>query len=726
MNHDRRGLPASRVALLFLCVVLGGHSTFAQEKHAGRKGRHQAFLWLDRGFSASDELVGALRDLGIAGTNVAGTAPATVQGRHGIPFYVDHVAGKGFLYLPDASWEEDREAWQADQELRPRPRRPSLRSADALGRALARIDEVLDALGHARPIALSLDDEISIGRRNVPIDLGYEAPMIAAFREHLRKRYPDDQALARAWDIEPTPLAEVEPFSTQAIRKREFLKESLHQNFAPWADYREFLDEDFARVVAELVRRVRLRTGATPVGFTGGEAPHPFSGVDWARLLELVDFCEPYDVGGSRELVRSFAREDALVMRTLFEDPRHPRANEHEIWDYFLRGDRGLILWAASRVFAAPDDLAPSAWAERLAPTLRAVSAPGLDGFLAARPPAPRIAILESQASDRLHWMFDSRSDGPAWIHRLGSYEQEHASQNLCREAWQKLLEDLHLDYEHVSTLRLDRRRLAPYDVVILPRAIALSDREGRILEDFARRGTLIADCQTGLFDEQLRARPQGLLDELFGITRRNRLVNLQEDRPIDRGLDGPPGLRLAEPGIEVGRGAGSTMRFGKIPAMVTRRHGNRGRSVYLNLLVQDYLEQRLRGSGEALLDELRGVFRMTRVHATVEVRGRDLTSPPLRVFRRHDDDADYLALLWNWRQSARALAKDELEALKPTTIDLLLPTATSIELIVGREQRVETSNDAPRRRSSITLEIDPFAPVILRLEGLSDDVRDR
>ncbi len=98
----------------------------------------------------------------------------------------------------------------------------------------------------------------------------------------------------------------------------------------------------------------------------------------------------------------------------------------------------------------------------------------------------PKIAVLESQASNRLHWMLDSRWDGRSWTERGSSYEQRNTSQNRNREGWQKLLEDLHYDYRHISPSLLTGPLIKQFEVLILPRAIALSDAEIQAIKEFA------------------------------------------------------------------------------------------------------------------------------------------------------------------------------------------------------------------------------------------------
>src|SRR5204863_285464 len=59
------------------------------------------------------------------------------------------------------------------------------------------------------------------------------------------------------------------------------------------------------------------------------------------------------------------------------------------------------------------------------------------------------------------------------------------------------------------------------YRALILPRTLALSDREAAAIRDWVGRGgTLIADYLPGAFDEHCKGRATGALDEVFGVQR--------------------------------------------------------------------------------------------------------------------------------------------------------------------------------------------------------------
>ena len=70
---------------------------------------------------------------------------------------------------------------------------------------------------------------------------------IRAFREWAESRYSSLQALNREWDTRFKDWGEVKPsFDLEEVIERD--ERSATLNFAPWADYREFLEYQFAEM----------------------------------------------------------------------------------------------------------------------------------------------------------------------------------------------------------------------------------------------------------------------------------------------------------------------------------------------------------------------------------------------------------------------------------------------------------------------------------------------
>lgn len=87
--------------------------------------------------------------------------------------------------------------------------------------------------------------------------------------------------------------------------------------------------------------------------------------------------------------------------------------------------------------------------------------------------------------------------------------------------AFRAALEE-HLALDLVNDWDLTPERLEPYSVLILPHAAALSSAQCEAIRTYVREGGgLVATCETSLFDELGRPRPDFALADLFGVSYR-------------------------------------------------------------------------------------------------------------------------------------------------------------------------------------------------------------
>lgn len=703
------------VALLLVSWLSWPSSTLGQAEDSAHHERYRSFLWMLDAPKLDARFFAHLDALGVSGTNVAGTAESAPHGRHRRPFYVDHTAGKGTLYLRDETWEPLRKDFLAGNLMTGVRRPVCLASPDDMAAAFQRIQEVVRQARANKPTAYALDDEISVSRRETPLDLCHGDETLARFRRFLLETYGSAPAVGAAWDTLVTDIEEVVPPTTHAIRRREFLREPSSWNLVPWADHREFMERELTRSIEELARAVRAEDPGVPVGFTGGGAPSPFSGLDWGRVLSHVDFIEPYDAGGTRELVRAFARPKTLVYRTLFPSPAGAHINRHELWDYFLRGDHGVILWSSRHWFTDADAARPTDLAKALAPTLKELDGPVARAWMRATPEPAQVAVVESQPSNHLHWMLDSRWEGRSWVHRTTSWEIAHSSQSATREAWQKLLEDARIPYTHVDARRLGRLDLERYKVLILPRTIALSERSAAAVKAFARRGTVIADCQLGLFTERLAGLDAGRLDRLFGVKRKDRRMQLRGKTAKGPAPRRAPAFNFAEPGLRPDTGRAIVDEHDHA-AIIERRHGKHGRTLYLNLIVLRYLEDRTGPSGRWLRRLIRRFVEDAGIEPSLAYITTDRDTP-LRVFTRRSEDGTLIAVHTNQRTTTIPFE----DTFERDSVRILI-SASKGHAIVPMRTREDVE-----RAPTLRLEVASDEPVIVRIvDALPDRAKVR
>jgi hypothetical protein len=81
-----------------------------------------------------------------------------------------------------------------------------------------------------------------------------------------------------------------------------------------------------------------------------------------------------------------------------------------------------------------------------------------------------------------------------------------------------------HLPLNLINDWDLNAKELAKYRVVMLPNSAALSDNQVTALREYVRNGGgLVATCETSMFDELGRPRPDFALADVFGVNYKGR-----------------------------------------------------------------------------------------------------------------------------------------------------------------------------------------------------------
>lgn len=244
-------------------------------------------------------------------------------------------------------------------------------------------------------------------------------------------------------------------------------------------------------------------------GLEGGQIAGT-GGWDYSRLAPAVDVMEIYEAGSNVAMARAF-NPRLKILATSFEGGP---AGLWRIWRSLLGGGAGLVIWDDAVDLVAADGT-PSPRAQEMAPVLREIGA-GLGAQLVAgRISHDRVAVLYSGASQRVRWLLDRRAGGPAWSAR-GS-EAEGVEDDASRRSLRPVMASLsHLGVQprFMSSEQLEAGALrsAGADarplLLVLPHAIALSDREAAEIATFANAGgTVLADGEPGRYDDHGRRR---------------------------------------------------------------------------------------------------------------------------------------------------------------------------------------------------------------------------
>lgn len=570
-----------------------------------------------------------LRRLGVRGSLAyrMHAARFTTLQTAGVPYYVENIGRQFFsrYHIEKGLWERTLAAIEKDPDAREAlVREPSLCSA-AFAEAYAK--ELQRHAAHYKtegPLFYSLASEPSVTRLGAACDFDFHPETLQEFRRWLeRDAYGTLNTLNEYWSTSFKTWAEVVPMTTGEARLR--LKDSVN-NFAPWADFRLFMDLTFAKTLRDGAGVIRREDPRARVGITGALGPFAFGGWDWTQLAGALDTVEAYDIGGARALWRDLAPGKPALAAV----PLQPQASALQearaaIWTLALdSGPRGVLLWdeaagpegATARVLLG-EDAKPTPSAELLGPTLRELDGPL--GLLLANAKRARggVGILYSPPSVRLHWLFEAHKlHGDGWLKAWGastSAERRESLQLRLRESWCKLLADLGLPWRFVTPAELESGALAAPEnglqAIVLPRACALSDREAAALKAFAEAGgTMVADALCGRFDERARERKRPALDDLFGVDTSREPFTPEPERllesPRDASTAGQAPLLDAQDfaalpppysdkPLWLGEPPARRAEYRKAPVL-SRRAAGKGAAVFLNLALDDYMRWRL------------------------------------------------------------------------------------------------------------------------------------
>ncbi len=474
-----------------------------------------------------------LKEMGINTTMVSGEAdPAPALENH-FPYYVENMVNRG-LCLKFNSNVRDWDKFVTEWNKNGRPKSAMTRDyclVDPEWRdwASKEVTRIASQNAQHHPLAYNLRDELSTTYSANPFDYDFSPASLAAFRKWLHGRYSTLAALNAEWETAFSNWDEVTPFTTDEIKARmsgqkpgvkadwpelramKFDKELARQNplrwnFAPWADFRSFMDRSLMDTLQTLTIAAHHIDPETPVGIEGTQMPSAFGGYDFRHLADEMDWVEAYDIGSSREILESFMAFKP-VLTTVFEnDTNHAR---RRLWHLLLEGDRGCIVWwSEDCIDFTRDDYALTPKAKALAPVLKEMASPLAKIFIR---PALRtrssIYILYSQPSIQLDWMLESAPDGVTWQRRFSSYEAANNHMIQMRDGWLKALQDLGYDPVFLATDELDTGMMPGSGVLILTDAAALDDVTAAKVNAFAAQNTVLYDAEPGTFDGHCKLR---------------------------------------------------------------------------------------------------------------------------------------------------------------------------------------------------------------------------
>jgi hypothetical protein len=699
-------LPLLLVLVLF-CLLAISPGCSSEREPGPLSDDYNVIVWVLGGIPENQDLYfRRLHELNVTAIHVhPGESPDPALA-HGIGFYLENIHRIAFLHDRAPIYQADWDNYTRTHDKQYLIRKPCLNDPAYLASAKQDIQSKIREYAAKKPLLYDLGDECSITSFASPMDYDFSECALAAFRQWLREQYGSLDALNTEWGTSFADWEAVQPMTTYEIKDRE---KTGSENYAPWADHRTFMDISFAESWRKFRDWVREVDPVTPVGIEGAQMPAAFGGYDLWRLSQVLDWIEPYDIGESRAIFRSFM-PSAPIYATLFEHDANLASRR--LWHLLLNGDRGVIIWASSEWFDyETSELKPKPWVAGMADLFAELRGPAGQAIMHAERDRAPIAIHYSQPSIQAGWMIDSREDGDTWPRRFSSYEAVHSRITRVRSAWCRLLEDLGYQYDLVSTQQILDGTVAKrgYKALVLPESLAIGDKEAASIDGFARGGgTVIADFLPGLFDEHARRRDTGALDGFFGVSRQGQTgIVAQPDRSLDDGGH----LLAAEPSLLTPDGA---------PVSALDRGAGKGRAVYLNISPIDYPKLRLAGEGAPIRDAVAKVLAGSGIARDVTVtidggppNGRRASAPVgCEVITYRDGEARYVAIMR--RPEYRASELGEIGYGDNSRFEQPVEVRVSFERPVNAKELL--SNRALGEGREFTLTLGAWKPVILRI----------
>lgn len=422
----------------------------------------------------------------------------------GMRFYVENIATDFFAPYHLASSNALFEAAKALHARDPMGtsafrRQPSLSDPAWRDRVGARLGGVVDRMRYYRPLYYSLADEAGIADLAAAWDFDLSEPSLAGFRAWLAARYASLERLNAQWGTSFARWEDVTPRLTDAAVAQP------DENFAAWADFKDWMDEAFAGAVRAGTQAVHDADPSARAALEGAQVPG-WGGWNYARLAGAVDVMEIYDHGANVEIAGALDPNLVVLTTTAIDSP----AETNRIWHEILLGARGQVLWDETG-------------ATRTAPAAARLFA-GLRGGLPAQliamaPQRDPVAILYSQASFRLTWLLARRGEHSDWARRRA--ETEDGDENPWRSAMADAVDTLAHAGRRARWLTpetLQAGGLAGVKLLVLPHTLALSDAEADAIRAFAAAGgVVIADDSVGRFDAHGSKRATPALAGLAG-----------------------------------------------------------------------------------------------------------------------------------------------------------------------------------------------------------------
>jgi hypothetical protein len=440
----------------------------------------------------------------------------------------------------------------------------------------ARIAKDFSPVGYTLGDENNLDDAFSHIRG---VDIDFHPASQDSFRVWLKKKYGTLEKLNAVWKTSCASWADVHPIiQADALRTGQY---------ARWIDHREHMEHAFAeihRLAGDWIREVD--PGAR-VGFDGTNVQNSYHGYNFYSLFSMNTVQNIYDQDEQRELLRSFARKDALTAIWLGSYWAHRSEDQNRRYPWLMLFDGMNSCWYWTMYGGATQGDAMTALAPDLTPAFHFNWA--LEEIGEIKSGIGKLFMNSSRVNDGIAVHYS-----PASVH-ASSLDPAMGFVPFVQENVCNLLEDAGFQYDFVAVPQIEGGALdsGKYKALILPCSQVITEKEEAAIRKFVENGgLLIADVRPGYYGNYGNPSEKGALDDLFGIGR----ANGERAEPADLTVSGTIGSRQ-ERFLIPGRALdGSISAIGGkalasangIPAVIMNTRG-KGTTVLFNFDITDY-----------------------------------------------------------------------------------------------------------------------------------------
>lgn len=441
--------------------------------------------------------------------------------------------------------------WQETRDRSLLVRQPCLQDPQYRREVIeTRLHMAAETVRNYGPLSYQLGDEMSLTTEGggSPFDICFSEWCLAGFRDRLRQRFGTIDRLNAAWHTDWASFEAIVPDTwEEAVEKR---------NASSWLAHRDYMNTVYAewfRFCRDSIREI------DPDALVGESGIQPkfsaYGGYDWSKRMAYENVVSFYGTG---DVPISFGDRDGSMLGSWSIGYCDIEENERsDIWRALLHGQNQLSYWYI-KLMVDPD-LTLTPYGEFIKPMLQEVSrGPGQMLGHADYQWSP-VAIHHSMLSCELSFFLKHISEVDTyrtWTENVTEWNDE-----LRKWGWApRFVSDTQIEAGEL----IDRG----YRVLVMPLSFVLSEREAEQITRFVEAGGIvIADAQTGLYDQFGQPRAAGALDELLGVTRSGSKLTLEGADYTEasgeriRAAVSETGVRTS--GRALATGAGRTIEFG-------------------------------------------------------------------------------------------------------------------------------------------------------------------